>query len=59
MQWQAGKRQLCIVQMDRVQHIATDESACLKVSTDAVDSLQRARTDSGLGELEQRTVLAS
>jgi hypothetical protein len=55
MKWQAGKRakavketELCIVQMDRVQHIATDESACLKVTTDAAISLLRARTESCL-----------
>jgi hypothetical protein len=55
MKWQAGKRakavketELCIVQMDGVRHIATDESACLKVSTDAVVSQPRTRTESCL-----------
>jgi len=55
MKWQAGKRaktvketELCVVQIDRFQHIATDKSACLKVSNDGVVSLLQARTDSYL-----------
>ena len=40
--------ELCVVQIDRVQHIATDKSTCLKVSNDALISLLRARTDSCL-----------